>query len=487
MDRTAIDQERQLITEQIKKYVEQARPFFDLDKTLREYSQSLSDFTIPPIHTERQELLKRCIRKKIETLFGNDACTRFHVNLDGNLIANIVDHHQIPNHPLLIGDNVVGNVGKFLQPTKQEAIVVISSGDVPPNNFFSKNGFHFHGKRVPLFSNSEKDASTNLIPKRDFDFIEKAKAADRWKDFTNEEQTFLTSYAKTIVSLDFSRCADYKDQISLLVQKVWPLMFSESMRPTLPELLYVTQEEITTNCLIELLQTDNPVSACLFDQEFRARVIEKFRGIVVTWNEQTEKGTHFFWRKYPGEPRSLRMYIKGEQLVPADERFRDLAVPLDRDTILDLLRRHEIYPGLFLVFAVLCYYSGMRPLAGYGSMQYLYLMKEAWLATLEGSRFASEMPLVASVQTNSFIAGFPLFFGRTPEGIRTLYTADIAERGGMSAEYLEHIFSMKFRDFLSVAVADMYGYYAQKYIPKEEQIKPTINFDDLASLAFDWV
>ena len=53
---------------------------------------------------------------------------------------SIVDHHQVLNHPFLISSNVISRVDKFLKTDKQTAIVVISSGDVPPNNFFSKFG-----------------------------------------------------------------------------------------------------------------------------------------------------------------------------------------------------------------------------------------------------------------------------------------------------------------------------------------------------------
>jgi hypothetical protein len=487
MTKDEVKKEKEIILSQIKKYAPQLRQLLELDIKLKDYPNNLFDFKADEEHLKRQKLLKNVIENKIEKLFGKDYKKDLKINLDGKMIFNIADHHQVLNHPLLISANFISNANKLIQKEKAEATIVISSGDVPPNNYFSKNGFTFHDKRIPLFSNSEREYCSYYIPKRDFNFVQKLKVSNKWKDFDENEQIFLIKESEKIKSYDFSRCQNYLDQITIIVKNSWPYIFDSKLRENLFELIYLTQEEIVTNTLIELLKEDNIISRCLFDDDFRKKVLDNFRGIVVAWKEDEEKGTHFFWRKYPSRPQSLRLYAEGNKLVPKDSRFKNLSVPLERDAIIELLKNKEIYPSLFMIFGVLNFYAGVKPLVGYGSVTYLHLMKQAWIKTLENTDFKNEIELLKKVQTDGLVAGLPIFFKRIDNKLKTLYAYDIFYEGGISEEYIKTILNMKFGDFISIAVADMYDYYGKKYIPKEEIIKPKINFNNLAELSFDWL
>lgn len=473
-----------MIVSQIKKYVPLIRPFFDMDMTLSEYSRRLYDFEVAPLHRQRQELVKNKIREKFVKLFGPDAAKNLWLNFGEKLAFGIADHHQVMSHPFLISANIVSSADKFFQAAKPDAIVVISSGDVPPNNYFSRNGLVFHDKRVPIFSVSEREFTSYYIPKRNFNLTERLKKAGRWNQFDNKEQEFLAEHEKTVRSQDFSRCQNYIDQISVIVRATWPLLFEQKMRANLPELLYCTQEELITECLIELLREDNFVSRAVFEPSLRQRVLDNFRGIVVAWRENEGKGTHFFWRKYPGQPRSLRMYVNGNKLVPVDSRFADLAVPLEREIIIDLLKKREIYPSLFMIFSVLNFYAGVRPLTGFGSVVYLELFKQAWLKTLKGTEFENEIPIMNDISTAGMNCGIVLFFERIKGKLKALYAHDIFYNGGIREEYMRQMLDRKFNELFEVGVADMYDYFRQKYIPKAEQIDKKINFNDMAEIVF---
>ena len=484
-----LTEEKEAVVAQFKKYAPQLYEYFVSKITLREHSANLYDFEVSETHLQRQELIKEVIREKVTELFGDGAVDELKLNLDSPLIANIADHHQVLNHPMLVSSNVIGNVGKLLQPEKPEAILTISSGDVPPNNFFSQNGFQFNKKKVPLFSNKERELTSYYIPKREFNFVERLKISKRWSEFDQAEQKFLETEQAKFNSFDFSRCQDYSDQITVAVKNTWPHIFTEDLRANLPELIYLTQEEIASKCLIKLLKEDNFISQCLLDKSFRDQVIKNFRGIVVTWNEKKQKGTHFFWRKYPGEDRSLRMYIDGNQLVPTDKRFKDQAVSLDKDTLVDLLKKKEIYPSLFLIFAVINYYSGVKPLVGFGSLVYLDLMKQVWLKTLAESDYQSEVESLKLVDTDGLVAGAAIYFKRLENGkLKTLFANDIYAEGGFGQEYLNKIFDMKFGDLVSfMVVANMYAYFSANYIPVKEHLKITIGFDEMAEEVFSWL
>ena len=270
MKREGILSQRDKIIAQVKRYVPTTETFFDMDLTIKEYSHSLQGFKVDPVYRERQALIKKKIEEKFAKLFGTDYAKLLNFSFDDNLAWNIADRHMVLSHPFLISANFISSFDKINKKQKQNPIIVISSGDVPPNNYFSKSGFSFHGKKVPLFSVSEREFSTYYIQKRDFDFVERLHKIGRWNEFNQKEQAFLTEHAKFIDSLNFSSCVDYSDQISVLVRETWPLLFEYKLRSTLPELLYITQEELITECLIELLEGDgNFVSRCLFEKEFR--------------------------------------------------------------------------------------------------------------------------------------------------------------------------------------------------------------------------
>jgi len=488
MTKEEIEKERQLVVAQTKKYAPELGRLFDLDMKLKDFAAELYNFEVDKEHIKRQGVIKQVILTKLEKLFGNNFKEELNINLDGKLAFNIANHHQVLNHPFLIAADLISGADKVLAKTKAETSIVISSGDVPPNNYFSKNGFTFHDKRVPIFSNSETESCSYYIPKRDFDFISRLKKADRWKEFSQAEKDFLMAQFEKIKNFDYSKCENYIDQITVIIKNTWPDLFEKKLRPNLFELVYITQEEIVTEALIEILKEDNIISRSLFDKEFRQSVLDNFRGIVVTWKENEEKGTHFFWRKYPGRPQSLRLYVEGEKLTPVDKRFKELAVPLEKEAIIALLKKREIYPSLFMIFGVLNFYAGIKPLVGYGSVVYLYLMKQAWIKTLKSFNLAAEIKLIEKVQTDGLVAGLVVFFKRIDNHkLKTLFANDIFFDGGISEEYLKKILDMKYGQFLEVAAADLYGYIAQKYIPQDEKLKLKINFDDLASTQFNWL
>ena len=485
LKRDLLNQRDKIIT-QLKEYVPLIAPFFDLDMSIREYSKWLAEFEIDRVQEDRQRLIKEIITNKVIKLWGEEAPESMGLRFDKRLAFNIADHHQILSHPFLLSSNLISSADKYSNKADPSAIVVISSGDVPPNNYFSKGGFFLHGKKVPLFSVSERESTSYYIPKRDFGFVRRARNSELWKNFDANEQKFLEGEQQKINSLDFSRCENYIDQISIVVKGLWPRIFDRTVGK-IPELIYITQEELITECLINILNEKNIISDTLFDPKLRENVLENFRGNVITWREGEQKGTHFFWRKYPGQPRSLRMYVEGDFLVPVDRRFASLKVRLNSGEIIGLLKTREIYPSLFTIFSVLNTYAGVRPLTGYGSAVYLELFKQAWIKTLTGTIYEKENERIAQVDTTGMVAGLVLFYRKYQEKLRTLYAHDIFCDGAITKDYLDMVMNMRFSDVIKVGVAEMYEYYANKYIPVKKRLRPNISFDDLASFYFDWI
>ncbi|MEU8927444.1 hypothetical protein AB0D10_42135 [Kitasatospora sp. NPDC048545] len=485
---------------QIRRYVPSMAPFYAVDAPLGEYAAGLRPAEPGPVHAGRQERLAGAVRRVLRQAFG-PAAAGLPVDAGDLRAVNIVDHHQLLNHPLLLGTNIIANAHRLTGPDKQgrrpdggrRPIVTLSCSNVAPSNHYMLGGFRYHGESVPYFKAKENRDAMYYVGARPFDFVERLRVVKRWGRFTPDGQDFLTGYQERLNGLDYAHTRRHRDQLAVALRGTWPLLFEERLRVDLPDLVYATMEDVTREYLLDLLGShggpgENFVTAALFDPAFRREVFDAFRGVVVAWDEAAGKGTHFFWRKYPGRPELLRLYSDGTDLVPADPRFADLRVPLEPAAVLDHLEREEIVPSVALCVSVLLH-AGVRPLVGPGSLVYTTRLRDGWAGLLGRHGQAAEGDLVAGVDTGGLIAGTPMFFApaRDGGGVRTLHAADVFSRGGVSQEYLTTVFGTPLRDLLRVGSGGVYELFAGSYIPPQHRLAERVGFDAAASVVHDWL
>lgn len=473
------------IVGQIREYVPSMAPYFEIDLPLGNYAAQLQPELVDPVHEDRQELVARAVRRVLQQAFGPSAAVQA---VDGSDVraVNIVDHHQLLNHPLLLGTNIIANADRLVAGGGQRPIVTLSCSNVPPSNHYMRNGFQFRGETIPCFRTKEYRDVMYYAPIRPFDFVERLHNLKRWDRFGADDQDFLTEYQATLNGLDYSHTDRHRDQLAVALRGTWPMLFSQDLRPDLPELLYANSEDVARECLIELLSGENFLSAALFEPEFRRHVLDAFRGVVVAWDEAADKGTHFFWRKYPRQPKLLRLYVDGPDLVPADPRFVHLKVPLEPTAIRDHLEREEIIPSVALCMSVLLY-AGVKPLVGPGSLVYTTQLRDGWVALLNAHGLAAEADLVRRIDTDGLIAGTPMFFERADGIVRTLYAADVFSAGGMPEGYMKTVLNAPLQDLLSVGSSGVYDLFSTSYIPKDRQLAERIGFDEAATVVHGWL
>lgn len=469
---------------QIKQYSVLLKPYFDSSLSLLEYADSVSKtLAVSTGLLTRQRSVGRIISEKINRLFPKKA---FYLEVFNNdapgLAFNIADHHQVLNHPFLYSSNILMALRSlFGEDNSNRPIIVISSGDIPPNNFFSKGGFSLGGKQVPIFSASERETCSYFLPKRNYNFLDRLRASRRLHLFTSGEINFLQSWQNEIMDYDFSQCSNYCDQITVIVNHQWKKLFRPELRKKVPELYYLTQEEVVREFLCQILNEDNFITATLFSEDFRNSVLKNFQGIVVAWNEKENKGTHFFWRKHPHLPRALRMYVSNNYLVPVDSRFAHLKVKLERNVILSLLHKQEIFPSLFLIFSCLNFYAGIKPLTGFGSRIYLEYFKTAWVNTLANSDYTNELTQIQELDLSGMVAGLPLVFSEINGKYQVDFAADTMFKGGLALDYLTQVSQMPLGKLMSIGAIDIYKYIASKYIPAHKQLSFDFNLNDVAT------
>ncbi|MEU2556522.1 hypothetical protein ABZ589_33415 [Streptomyces sp. NPDC013313] len=473
------------IVGQIRRYVPAMAPYFEIEAPLGAYAAGLHPTGVDPVHAVRQERIAAAVGRVLRRALG-PAAPAVPVGAADVRAVNIVDHHQLLNHPLLLGTNVIANADRLAGAGPRRPIVTLSCSNVAPGNHYMRGGFRYRGETIGYFGAKEHRDAMYCAPARPFDFVERLRALRRWDRFGPDDQDFLAGYQATLNGLDFTHTSRHRDQIAVALRATWPLLFSPALRPRLPDLLYATMEDVTRECLPDLLAEDNPLSAALLDASFRGRVLDAFRGITVAWDEAAGKGTHFFWRRRPGGRQLLRMFAEGADLVPADPRFRGLKVPLERQALCDHLEREEIVPSVALCVSVLLH-AGVKPLVGPGSLVYTTRLRDGWAALLRRSGHPFEAGLVAGVDTAGMIAGTPLFFARAGAGVRTLYAADVFRRGGMSEQYVKSVLDVPVKDLLSVGSGGVYDLFRHKYIPADRQLTERVGFDEAAAVVHTWL
>ncbi|MCW2642598.1 MAG: hypothetical protein JWP76_4904 [Dactylosporangium sp.] len=465
--------------EQLKRYVPIIEPYFADETPLGEYSARLRTGEPTAPHAARQERLASAARKVAASAFGPDAPDVRAADLRA---VNIVDHHQLLNHPLLLGTNVIANAARLLSGETGRPVVTFSCSNVAPGNYYIRNGFSFRNRRVAYFSNKEHRDVIYHAPSRTFDFVERLRKAGQLAAFAPDDQQFLTHYERTLNDLGPGARNRHKDQIAMALRATWPMLFRQSV----PELLYLDAEDVTRHLLIDLLGDDSYLTDALLNPKLRADVLDTFRGVVVAWEEASNKGTHFFWRKHPDKPQLLRLYVQGNRLAPADPRHAHLSVPLERAALLDHLHSEELIPAVSLHVSLFLY-SGVKPLVGPGSLVYFQQFKDGWEHLLRRHGLNEEAELMAAADTSGMIAGTPLFFERSGGGLHTLYATDVLGNGGVDADYLKAVLSAPLCDLLTVGASGVYDLFVNSYIPPDERIAERFDFDEAATAVHHWI
>lgn len=468
----ATEQQFEQLLDGIKKHAPLVATLFDNDMPLIEHVKTLQAGSPSPVHAERQLVIQKAI---------TDYCARVYdrtVNLKRPLVQNIVDHHTPLNHPLLLTTNIVAHIDELTgKVPAKEPIVVFTTSLPSQDNFFSRGGFQFNGRRVTVFSKKQFDQSSYFMDKHDFQFVNRAKESKRWREFNPEQQDFLLKMETQLSGWSKNPAANtFNDQVGLINHEMWKLLFADDTQSSLPDLLYFSNEDLMLETVDSWLFENSMITQALFDDVFRNQVLERFNKHIGCWDTDGKKGTHFFWRR-SAKNEAMRMIYTNEALESAD----GYSIALEPAALATAVKNKEIVPGLFIIYGWLSFWCGVRPLVGYGSMNYMSRMKEAWLDVIED---ASEHERIASVDTTGFICGFNTTFGRNTEGlIESLYGLDVISRGGLNKEYLIHLSQMTVAGLLKPGILDIYD----SYVPASDKVPHTLKTADLMDESYDWI
>jgi hypothetical protein len=453
-------EELEIVKNGVRKYVPKLGEFIDLETPLLEYSQKVYQVEVEDKYLERQEGLKKNIQEQSLLLFG-DKAQDFEFKLNGPLIANIVDHNGILNHPVLLSSHIVSSAAQLYNPSFD--ILSLNTAFYPFNSVFYDGGLTWKQERHRFISNSKSQQLVYYGQPIDFSrFPEEA----RLKLDQADSPTSSTAW----------------QQAGRVNYHLWPQLFEKKLRSNLPSLITLNQDEIVIKLITSLIQQGNNfIHDIIFNSDLRAQCRKVFEGSTGAWDEVNNKGSFLFWG-VDEQKRGIGLKLSNNKLISTVEKY-PYQLSLTPEHVINALNTREIYPGMVLIFGAFVFYSGLVPLAGYGSVNYLNVMQELWLRLLPG-KYAEECDSINRMVINKLIGGPVLTYYRDNNGeLRQAYMLDVLMSSGLTKKYLDKIFTMSFGDLLLAPLIDIYN----TYIPEKHRQPISITPADVVSEQLSWI
>ena len=464
------------IANEVIKNLPSLSSFYANSESLSEYSKRINYYVPEKTYLARQSRFRQKLREKINRIFNKDelANIKIDINDEWGVIGGIVDHCGILDHPLFLASHLVSNFYKLLNRDKEGDILTFATGNIPLNEPFRRRGFMLNGKKINIFSKSDKDKIIFGLPKYDFYFVKKIKKSHQWHNFSESEQELLEKIQEIIKNIDFSTCEYLGDQLTKINYYIWPFLFRKNIRDNATRLISIEYDDIVIDYLCYVLQNEKEsfVYKMLFEDNLREKVLIEFEGVNGAWDEKKKVGTHFFWG-LDKENKHVKLQLE-DGFLRGKNNFE---IEFSLENIIENLKSKRILPGMLLKFSLILFYMGMKPLAGY-SLEYLTRMKAKIIEVLKED-FPEEVELIKSVPLDNMNL-ISICQGRDENGkIKELHAFDIFFRGGFSREYFEKLDSLEFKEFMVPPLLFAYNYGVDKYGDIKEKKKFSITEKDL--------
>ncbi len=443
----------------IAKHVPKLAEFINCSDSIDQYSKNLFDnVIISNVYLKRQELFKTLIIKQCKYLFGEN--NNINLNLDGLITANILDHNGILNNPILLSSHLITSASSIFD--SKFDILSLNTALYPFNNPFYKGGLSYKEERIRLISKSKGDQLVYFSPPVNF------------SNFPDEIKNILEN-------LDNRENKYAWEQAARINYDLWPLLFEKKLRTNVPKLITLNQDEVVYDLLENIIKNKQGfVYDMIFNSDFRHLVKNKFINTTGAWKNDN-RGSFLFWA-VDDKHRAVGLKLEDNFLVSCKKDF-NFNEEITEENIISLMRDRKIYAGMVLIFGVLVFYSGMVPLAGYGSINYLNVMKDCWLDILY-KNYKDEYDNIKKMNLNKLVGGPILTYQRDEnKNIKPSFMLDILMSGGLRKEYLEKIFSFKYNELLRPAFIDIYN----TYIPGAKREAISITPNDIISDQLSWI
>ena len=434
-----------------------------------EYPGTCQDFLLDIARVvdrqKNQSRLPEIITKEAARILGGEISpASLESQLSRYLLISTADHHALLNDKLLYNSNLL--YAEIIKELRLPFMVVLATGSIPMKSKSHPRGFYFKGQKINFFG--EKQSKLPVFLFRGKLTAAREKGLDSFclsydnASFTSEEKKFLEFLFFHCLEIEKAgRDLDlFSDQITFLNNKLWKYYFDQSLRSSLPGMIYLQANTVLLTLLIrEIQKEDSLISAILFEPAVRRLFIKNFYGIPCCWGEN--RGTQLFWGV---TARKNKVRVTGLQVDESSHSLvgEDFNIKLERKAIIEGLVTKKILSTLFLDFLITTFIEGGVALGGFNQVDYLPQMQQVHVETLKEIGLTARVEEFTGRFTEGMICGmFPFDFD---SGIDLLWHYNSRGGifngnldGGLTRQDLERMLARKVKNMIGSAIETLWA------------------------------
>lgn len=331
--------------------------------------------------------------------------------------------------------------------------------NVPLNNISLPGGVYFGDRRIKFYSGLYAESAVSYVH-TGVQLKVFGSNCERLLGDQPERVKFLKYIFDEIVDLQTiaSESFSYVDQVSLINQKLWPLLFESDFRGELPQYICLCIENLTRELVLqELDRSDSLTSQFLFDPRSRKIVIEEFTGVPFCWGVHQGDFSPFF-REVTSLGRICPLRYEGELLVG-----REIELPFRKEVIVEALSNRRITPTLFFPFMMIVFQAGLTVMGGFNQVEGLKRMQDAFVRAFLQIGRVDETAIFSSRKIEALNCGlqFPLpgkslldiiwYYNSDPTSGRFLGNVD----RGITREDMNNFLKLSFGECVGPALSEI--------------------------------
>jgi hypothetical protein len=391
--------------------------------TLLEYAKEYVDVNLNPPILQRQSELLSTIHEATAERFGVETADGVVAQLEKYYFVSTADHVGPIVHPFFVNSNLLTALAmKEHGDPDLQYLVVLACANVSLNNSSFPRGLLFntyakdtdtlHQRRLSFLPSNAHSSSVYTFRSYTAEEITKVKKSLREMERGKEVDTRIAEQVSSLIDEIYNTpealsCASYREQVAKTNRLLWQQFFKQS-GAKLPELLYLDQEDIVVRLISKYhLTQDTVINHILFDPNYESFINEYFEGIFGSFSRKNASGTYLFWALPKSAKLKQQLWRRGNFLVTEDESYK---VELCPEAIRDAMLSRELIPGLLLNFITISFYYGLKCLGGFNQVNYLTLMKNAYIKMNVDLGNYRSIEVCARAQTKEMCDGLTLAF-----------------------------------------------------------------------------
>lgn len=405
--------------------------------SIRDYGREL--LKPPPPSVQSPDDFIGVVRELVAELFGEDTAAMLAADLTENPVALTANHHGVDYFAQSVQGSLLFALLQREQAGGRKTALVLSCGNIPLDNITYPQGALIYGieggaidrapRKMPIFSNKLRRWAVCVAPGYTPEMIERASvvAANLEKEGAvspDVGQALRDLLEEEYADPAIAGLSDYSRQAAMLNHRIWRRLHVRRQR--VPRLICLELEKVASRLVrMDIRDPRRLVSRVLFDPLRRSRLLEALDGSRACWQNSPasagegikpmepalpRRGTHFFWgvsedgRRFP---LCVTASAGGRAvLAGTDAKGRRAEIPLDAESVDELIRQNRLIPSVFTCFLAIALARGVACLGGYYQAEYLPRMQAGVVRALsEAPADRDTAEAVAGVPTDRYLSG----------------------------------------------------------------------------------